>query len=162
PGFDVPGHGLAFNVRSEDAPASSFWGPLVGRQHAVVPATGFYEWQQRGPGRVPHFIRRQDGQPMLFAALVATRHAGDGGPRLCASILTAEPSPAMHGLHDRMPVFLEPQDVADWLNGGEAAYARLARTPDAGLAIHEVGSRVNRTGEEGESLIRPVPKQARL
>lgn len=59
------------NCRSDSlAGTGGLWSSMKGRKRCVVLADGFYEWLRVGPKeRVPHYIKRKDGQPMLFAGL---------------------------------------------------------------------------------------------
>lgn len=59
------------NCRSDSlAGAGGLWSSMKARKRCVVVADGFYEWLRVGPKeRVPHHVRRRDGEPMLFAGL---------------------------------------------------------------------------------------------
>lgn len=162
-GFDLPS-GVVFNTRAEDAEASPLWRAMLDRpqHHAVAPATGFYEWTTRAGSRVPHFLRRRDGEPMLLAGLASVREA-EGRPRLCMSVLTCAPRPEVAALHDRMPVYLEAAEARRWLDAAPGTFQALARTPRAPLDVWEVSPKVNKAaGVDGPELIAPVPRQARL
>ena len=42
------------------------------KKRCVIVCQGFYEWLKKGPGgkeKVPHFVKRKDGELMLFAGL---------------------------------------------------------------------------------------------
>jgi len=48
------------------------WTTMKRRKRCIVVCQGFYEWQKKGPGgkeKIPHFIRRKDGDLMCFAGL---------------------------------------------------------------------------------------------
>lgn len=48
------------------------WTSMKRRKRCIVICQGFYEWLKKGPGgkeKVPHFIRRKDGELMCFAGL---------------------------------------------------------------------------------------------
>lgn len=48
------------------------WTTMKQRKRCLVICQGFYEWLKKGPGgkeRVPHFVRRKDGDLMCFAGL---------------------------------------------------------------------------------------------
>lgn len=51
---------------------SGMWTTMKRRKRCIVVCQGFYEWLKKGPGgkeKVPHFIRRKDGELMCFAGL---------------------------------------------------------------------------------------------
>lgn len=48
------------------------WTNMKRHKRCIVVCQGFYEWQKKGPGgkeKIPHFIRRKDGDLMCFAGL---------------------------------------------------------------------------------------------
>jgi putative SOS response-associated peptidase YedK len=46
------------------------WATMKARKRCVVIAQGFYEWLKTGPkDKLPHYIKRKDGQLMCFAGL---------------------------------------------------------------------------------------------
>jgi putative SOS response-associated peptidase YedK len=58
-------------------------------------------------------------------------------------------------IHDRMPVFLQPEDFVAWLDG--SAGAKLLKPAGEDLQIWPVSKRVNRPGnDEGGSLLDPI------
>lgn len=69
-----PGYGSlikTINCRSESlAGTGGLWSSMKARKRCVVVADGFYEWLKAGPKeKVPHYVKRKDGGPMLFAGL---------------------------------------------------------------------------------------------
>lgn len=69
-----PGYGSlikTINCRSESlAGIGGLWSSMKARKRCVVVADGFYEWLKVGPKeKVPHYVKRNDGEPMLFAGL---------------------------------------------------------------------------------------------
>ena len=59
------------NCRSDSlSRPGGLWSTMKMRKRCIVVADGFYEWLKVGPKeRIPHYIKRKDGQPMLFAGL---------------------------------------------------------------------------------------------
>lgn len=46
------------------------WTTMKQRKRCIVVAQGFYEWLKKGPKeKVPHYVKRKDGQLMCFAGL---------------------------------------------------------------------------------------------
>ncbi len=149
-GFPGPGGKSVFNARVEAAATRPLWAPHWGRDHAVVPVAGFYEWTGRGAARTPFFIRRTDDAPLLLAGLV-------GGPpdAPTVALLTCPPNRFMASLHDRMPVVLEPGDVEAWLHR-ERGWEALARPAPEVLDGYAVGKEVGDSRAEGPGLVAPV------
>lgn len=158
-GFPSEAHGLVINARVRTAAKrNSMWGNLLGRSHAAVPVKGFYEWTGPASARVPHFIERADGEPMMLAALWADFDLRKGrGP--CIAIVTCDPNPFMARLHDRMPAILEDQSVAAWLDGPalgrESAHDLVAEPASLALKQREVNHDVNDVKNVGPQLLGP-------
>lgn len=48
------------------------WTTMKRRKRCIVVCQGFYEWLKKGPGgkeKIPHFVKRKDGDLMCFAGL---------------------------------------------------------------------------------------------
>lgn len=48
------------------------WTSMKKKKRCVIVCQGFYEWLKKGPGgkeRIPHYIKRKDGDLMYFAGL---------------------------------------------------------------------------------------------
>ena len=151
-GFVREGRPPLFNARAETAALKeAFRDAFVGGR-CVVPADGFFEWTSAGDDRRPFWIRRADGKLLLLAGLYEP--AGplqDGGWRF--TVLTTNPNATIAPLHDRMPVILEPIDVATWLRHGSPALLHPA--PDGTLLTTPVSRRVNSVRNDDPACLEP-------
>ncbi len=114
---ETRGFPLLFNARSEGAAEKASFRTAMRHRRALVPASGFYEWQQGGAGKVQaYWIRPRDGGLVAFAALVET-YAEPGGSEMdtCA-IVTASANADIAHIHERMPVVIDPRDFSRWLD----------------------------------------------
>lgn len=162
-GFPIPQRpNGVFNTRIETAAASPMWKGMLGKTHGVLVAKGFYEWDRTKAQKVPYFVHRADGEPMLLGAVVGKREV-EGGWKLCASIVTCPPNALVGAWHDRMPVVLEERTAATWLHpsGLDDAVRLAVPAPEGVLAAHEVGPGVNSTDNDAPELMRPVPSRPR-
>jgi hypothetical protein len=69
---DYGGLMRTINCRDDSLMESrSMWTTMKQRKRCIVVAQGFYEWEKRNGGRdkIPHFVKRKDGQLMCFAGL---------------------------------------------------------------------------------------------
>jgi putative SOS response-associated peptidase YedK len=91
------------------------------KKRCLVPADGFYEWQQRGTDKVPHFIQLQGGALFAMAGLYDLWQDPASGDILHTfTILTTAANPLMariHNVKQRMPVILPLGRESDWLQG---------------------------------------------
>ena len=157
-----------FNARIEEAAAKPMWRDAMRRARCLIPAEGWYEWQQRvRPGtaksyKQPYFIHRRDAALFAFAGLMSSWRSADGGePLLSCAILTTSSSGNLAEVHPRMPVVLPDEMHAAWLDPAlkdGANAAELCRSPAATqeLEHYPVSTAVNNGSAEGEELIEKI------
>ena len=63
----------------------------------LIPATGFFEWQQRDDGKQPYRFRRKDLEPFAFAGIWEFTRLG-GEEILSAAMIVGEPNPLVGGM----------------------------------------------------------------
>jgi putative SOS response-associated peptidase YedK len=154
-----------FNARSESVATKASFREAFRERRIIVPADGFYEWQKTKTGhRQPHYFSRADGEPLAFAGL-AERWREKGAPRgtpylKSCTVITTPGGADMAGIHDRMPVILDPATFDLWLdpaNDDAEELLALLRPPPAGTVIHRpVGPRVGNVRNNDPALIEPV------
>jgi putative SOS response-associated peptidase YedK len=147
------------NARAETVATSRMFQAAVRDARCLVPATGFYEWKAI-PGqkrKQPYYIRLKGGQPFAFAGLWTPPHLA---PPTC-TIITTTPNELCAPIHNRMPVILDPDDEALWLDPGCIAPIKvlpcLRPFPSERMEAIPVSSLVSSPMNEGPDLIEPVP-----
>jgi len=45
------------------------WNTMKQKKRCIIVAQGFYEWLKKGKEKLPHYVKRKDGQLMCFAGL---------------------------------------------------------------------------------------------
>jgi putative SOS response-associated peptidase YedK len=105
------------NARAETVADKPAFRAALRQRRCLIPADGFYEWQPL-PGRkkLPYHIRLRRGGPFAFAGLWERWPAPDGRPLESCTILTTEANELVRPIHDRMPVILQEEAYAAWLN----------------------------------------------
>ncbi|SFP92181.1 Putative SOS response-associated peptidase YedK [Mesorhizobium sp. NFR06] len=114
---DTKAFPLLFNARSEGVLEKASFKTAMRHRRALVPASGFYEWQQSGgKGGQPYWIRPKQGGVVAFAGLIET-YAEPGGSEMdTGAILTIEANAGIAHIHNRMPVVIDERDFARWLD----------------------------------------------
>lgn len=166
---DVKEGARAFNARIESAAEKPQFRNAVVKRRAIVPATGYYEWKQVGGVKVPQFIHPPQDAPLVFAGLYEwwrdPSKADDDPARwvLSATILTRDSAGAIEDIHDRMPVFLAPEYLEEWLDPRVTGDQDLLDAVAAGgsevaenLEFHEVDRAVGNVRNNSPELIEPV------
>jgi putative SOS response-associated peptidase YedK len=150
------------NARLETVAERPAYRRAFERFRCLILADGFYEWQAQPSGpKQPFHITRGDGDPFAFAGLWSIWHGEDGARLRTCTILTTAANSAIAGLHDRMPVILEPDAEGAWLDldtPSEALGQLLYGLPPEQTALTPVGTAVNDARYDGpECLAAPAP-----
>ena len=166
---DVSIGARAFNARAEELEQKRMFQNALAKRRAIVPATGYYEWQQLADRKVPQFIHPADGSPLLFAGLYEwwkdPSKADDDPDRwvLSFTILTRDSIGALGSIHGRMPVFLDADHADAWLDPTikhprdvlDAALDDAPRVAET-LDYHAVDPAVGNVRNNGPELIEPA------
>lgn len=149
-----------FNARSESAHQKPSFRDAFKARRCAVPASCFFEWRRdEETGRKqPFAIRRRDGAPLVLAGLWSRNEAF--GERPTFTILTSRASPLMERLHDRQPVMLPREAIADWLDPQRTEAAELADLleprRDDPLEAVPISPRVNSPKHDAPDLLEPA------
>src|SRR4029078_7322625 len=82
---------LHINARAETVDRLPLFREAFAKRRCLIPATGFYEWQQREDGKQPYRFRRKDLEPFAFAGIWEfARLAGE--EVLSAAMIVGEPN----------------------------------------------------------------------
>ena len=130
------------NLRAETL-AQKFPGPYRNGR-ALVPASGFYEWQSTAGRKQPYYFSPADG-PLLALAAVWEGNT--------FSLITTEPNATLRNIHDRMPVIIARDDYGAWLAGEDGL---LRPAPDDALQVRAVGMAVNQAANDSPRLLEPI------
>jgi putative SOS response-associated peptidase YedK len=112
----------------------------------LVLADGFYEWRRTKGGKRPYRLALKTEEPFAFAGLWSTVHDRAGHKHSTFAIITTEANALVAQIHNRMPVILQEQDEAEWLNPHlslEDAQAMLVPFPAERMTAYEVSAKVN-------------------
>jgi putative SOS response-associated peptidase YedK len=155
------------NARSETVATLPAFRESLAQRRCIIPATRFYEWQKVGKARLPHMILRNDGFPMSFAGLWSSWRNPESQERvLSCSIITTAANNVMRSLHERMPVILEDEAIASWLDASITDPARLqpllATAPDDTVYSQQISSLVNDVKNDGPKILETPPEVALL
>ena len=157
------------------------WTTMKKGKRCIVIAQGFYEWLKKNGGKekIPHYMKRKDGQLMCFAGLwdcvkyegkspdsgspprVLTREGSDQ-KHFTYTIITTDSNAQLKFLHDRMPVILEngSDDIFKWLDPNTTEWNKELQSllvPFKGeLECYPVMKEVGKVGNNSADFIVPV------
>jgi putative SOS response-associated peptidase YedK len=163
------------NARAEQAAAKPAFRAAMRRRRCIVPADGYYEWYRpEGASasgkpfpKQPFFIHRRDGGTVAMAGLYEAWRdpsvTDDDDPTAWVrtmTILTTDAADNLAGIHDRMPVILDPTDYRRWLDPrlqDPHDVADLLRpTATEVMTAYAVSTQVNNVRNNGAELLDPV------
>jgi putative SOS response-associated peptidase YedK len=132
-----------FNARAETVGAKPMFRAAFKRTRCLIPASGYFEWQNTPKGKHPFYYTAHDGSPLTIAGLWDEwKNIETGEPlKSCTMIVTNANSLAAQ-IHNRMPVLLQPKDFDSWL-ARRAGTELLKPAPDDYLQVWPVSNRVN-------------------
>ncbi|KAI9860419.1 MAG: hypothetical protein M1813_006077 [Trichoglossum hirsutum] len=141
------------------------WTTMKQKKRCVVICQGFYEWLKKNGGKekIPHYVKRKDGQLMCFAGLWdCVQYEGSEEKLYTYTIITTDPNPQLKFLHDRMPVILENGSPAlrTWLDPNRSTWTKelqsLLKPYDGELDVYAVSKDVGKVGNNSPSFVIPV------
>lgn len=155
------------NARAETVSEKPAFRAAFARRRCLLPADGYYEWQQPPAGtkapKQPYFICRPDHGQLALAGLyelwrdpVLPREDPASWLWTAAVITTTAPD-ELGQIHDRMPMLIDRGSWADWLDpaSSDASDLRALLAPAAacGLISYPVSLAVNSVRNNGPELI---------
>jgi len=155
----------SINARSETASTKPMFRDSFERRRCLIPADGFYEWERKAKGKLPHYIHGSDGNPLPIAGLWSSwRDPATDERVLTCAILTGKPNGLLEPIHDRMPVILPARVWSEWLDPENrdigALEALMEVYPSDGLVEHPVSTLVNSVANNTPDLIEPLTTPA--
>jgi len=149
------------NARAETVADKPAYRAAFRLRRCLIPADGFYEWEPKDRGKLPHYFYAADRSPLALAGLWASWEDPESGDRVrTCTIVTGKPSDVVSPIHDRMPVILEPNDYGLWLDHKVQRIEELSDlfSPAAEniLDIVPVSTYVNKAGHEGPQCVAPL------
>lgn len=158
---------LTFNARSEEAASKPVWRDSFRRMRCLMPARGWYEWNEHEPlpaprGRTtnqPYFFHCPNTPVIAFAGLWSMWSRPGHADVLSCALLSKRAAPAIAGIHHRMPVVLKPEHQNAWLDSATPPDALPQILSDAreDLEAYPVSTRVNNIRNDSPDLLTRVP-----
>ncbi|KAF1085503.1 putative SOS response-associated peptidase YedK [Sporotomaculum syntrophicum] len=143
------------NARAETVDRKPSFKPSFLNRRCLIPADGFYEWQKKAGGKIPHRITLPGREVFAFAGIWAKWRSPQGRDIHSCSIITCEANAQMKDIHNRMPVILtEERDYHTWLTSDNTtALKELMQPFDGPIMVYPVTRQVNSPGNDFPSLI---------
>jgi putative SOS response-associated peptidase YedK len=147
------------NARAETVATSGLFRRALAEQRCIVPTSGFFEWQAVPAlkRKQPHHIRVRGGGVFGFAGIYTP---ADGERPGTYAIITTAPNELLAPIHNRMPVILDPEWEALWLDPSVtdpfAVLPLLQPFPAERMEAYPVGHAVGAVANDGPELLLPL------
>jgi len=146
-----------FNARLETAHEKASFRTPFRRRRALIPTTGWYEWEGVEKPKTPYFIHEDEEELFTFAGLWDQWQVDEGITLLSCTILTTAAKGDIKHLHHRMPVRLPKTQWDNWLDWDAKADVTLQKICSADdLDYYDVGYEVSSGRAKGAHLIKPA------
>jgi putative SOS response-associated peptidase YedK len=162
------------NARMETVAEKPAYRRAFAARRCLLPADGYFEWYPTSeltaagkPRKQPFFIRPRDHGTLAMAGLYEiwrdpTRDDDDPERfRWTCTVLTTEAEDSLGHIHDRMPLMVEPDRWAQWLDPAPAARDTLldllVPAAPGGLEAYPVSTLVSNVRNNGPELVEPLP-----
>lgn len=145
------------NARSETVDSKPAFRGAFRQRRCLVPANGWFEWQNDGSRKQPWWISR-GGELFSFAGLWDSWDRGDG--RIDSfTVVTCRASPSMQWLHHRQPAIIPRDRYREWLDPATRRPELLALVQTAlpgPFDCRRVGPEVNNARNDYPELLAAV------
>lgn len=144
------------NARIETAATKPYFRSAWAKRRCLVPATGFYEWQNTDVGKQPIYFD-YSGQVFAFAGLWEKANKKDTSEQKVDSavtftILTQPAIGSVAEIHHRMPVILAPDTYNSWL-ADESPVIDQSTSYMRTIAARPVSCAVNNARNDSADLV---------
>ena len=156
------------NARMESVAEKPAFKRAFAKRRCLLPADGYFEWYGEVKGKKqPFFITPSDGRPLAMAGLYELwrdKSKADDDPDRwlwSCTILTTTAEDDLGRIHDRMPLLVERDRYASWLDPShddpDELRGLLVPAAPGRLTAFPVSTEVNSVRNNGPQLIEPIP-----
>ncbi len=150
------------NARMETVATKPSFRSAFAARRALVPASGYYEWYKtQGKAKQPFFITTKDRSVLAMAGLYEFWKQPDTGEWIASfTVLTTTAEDSVGHLHERMPLLVEPDAYAEWLDPEpqprDQLLGLLVPAAPGLLDAFPVSAAVGNVRNNGPELIEPL------
>ena len=119
-------------------------------RRCLIPASGFYEWQDFVKRKQPILFTLADERLFFFAGLYSARMAEE-----TFVIITTASNPFVGAIHNRMPLILSADDYASWL-GSQSQDYKTVKPSSEEMKSYWVSDRMNSSRNADPEAAQPL------
>jgi len=145
------------NATAERVASAPMFRAAYARRRCLVPVDNFFEWAKtggKGP-KQPYAVAMKTGEPFALAGIWESwRHPETDDIVRTFCVITTAANGLIAGIHDRMPVILDPQSYDRWLSPIEPdPRDLLVPYPDAPITLWPISLRINSFANDDAALL---------
>lgn len=123
---DRKNSGHLINARCETVLQKPAFRNAIKSRRCIMVMSGFFEWHQDTVGKQPYYIHKANNEMLAVAAFWELwQGEGEEKPIYSCCLVTSEANPFMMPIHKRMPVCLNKEQQAIWLDNSQFIPERL-------------------------------------
>ncbi|HIF0226753.1 TPA: SOS response-associated peptidase [Legionella anisa] len=153
--------GSLINARAETLFEKPAFRQAMKSKRCLIPMSGFYEWHQEDGIKQPYFFQKRNRDLLAVAALWDTWQHEEEVIHSCC-LITTDANSFMMPVHHRMPVILDEEAQAIWLNNTQCDKAQLIALmkpyPYGDLEGYRVTTLVNKADFDHPLAMEPLSK----
>jgi putative SOS response-associated peptidase YedK len=154
------------NARVETVSEKPAFRDAFRHRRCLVPGDGFYEWSGATSPKQPYHIGLEGRGVFAFAGLWERWRNPSGQVIESCTLLTTEANEVLSQLHSRMPVIVDPESYALWLDPDVSDLERLRPAVEGKLAdtlrFNPVSFHVNDTRRDDPKCLDVADVQSTL
>lgn len=148
----IPTH-RPINARSESIMTKPTFRKPYLKQRCLIPASGFYEWDERTKPKQPFYFHLEHKSIFAFAGIWDSWISPEGENINTCCLITKSATDTLTHIHDRIPVVIHPNDYTSWFKCEDKDFFNDSEN---NFKFYPVSTRVNSGREEGVDLIEPI------
>ena len=147
------------NARGETLLEKPSFKNLVSSKRCIVITDGYFEWQNIGAIKTPHYFHDPEKKILPMAGLWDEWRSANGELMKTYTVITTTPKPEFAHIHTRMPVILTHPAIDIWVNTRDhtpaVAMDHILPYQDE-LAVYPVSTLVNSPKNNSARCITPI------
>jgi len=150
--------GSTINARIETVATKPAFRSAFKKRRCLIPMAGYYEWSvSPEDGKKDPWFIHADGTLWAAGLWEDTSPLLDPDNLGTFTVITGDSSGVSADIHDRMPVWLAPSQVGEWIAASsEDAMAMLLASETPAMEAYRVGRGVNSPRNNTETLLAPA------
>ena len=150
------------NARAETILEKPSFRQAIRRRRCLIPADGFYEWVGESGRKQAFHITHDGGALFCFAGIWESWMGADGSEMESAAIITTQANRTIGIIHHRMPVVIDPEDQARWLDCRDDKAEGVLDLLKASAEDYFTAAKVEIARARREPPVKPKPAQLDL